>query len=607
MSNLKQTNVYTLYEQLYPNSEVSFQKLEGSIEAFKTNRAVALKTRDKRGVQWLQDAETVGMVLYVDLFSEDLKGLMKRIPYLKALGITLLHLMPILEPRVGENDGGYAVKNYRQIDPKIGMMSDFETLVKLCHKEGIRLCIDYVVNHTADDHEWAVKAKAGDEQYQQFYFISDTDEMPKTYEKHLEQVFPKVAPGNFTYLQELQKWVMTTFYPFQWDLNYQNPQVFHGMVENLLFLANTGVDMIRLDAIPYMWKQLGTNCRNLPEVHILLALFREICAEVAPSLALLGEAIMSPEVIVRYFGTQEYLECHTLYNASYMVEIWNALATRDARHIALMPNSNDDAVGTWINYARCHDDIGWGLDGHKTRQMGFEPDAHKSFLIDFYLGSVPESFAIGELYEFDTQTMDARNSGTLSSLSGLERALVDRDYYQMELAVKRILLVHALVLFRKGIPMLYSGDELGQLNDRTYMEDEHKAKDSRWLHRPFFDWNRLETLKNKERDMSAVAMRAIHQGITDLIQKRKVLWKNRPLAQEEVMHLGNDHILALHLIPGKILICNFSEDRQWLFTNGIKRYGFRGVWQEQLQGKVVDFEREKLLLGPYEINIFEKV
>lgn len=606
MSILKQTKIKNLYQSLYPNCEASFKELEASIVAHKSRRSSSLKTRDKKGVRWLQESETVGMVLYVDLFSDDLKGLVGRIPYLKALGITLLHLMPILEPRAGENDGGYAVKNYRQIDPKLGGIADFEALIKQCHKDGIRLCIDYVVNHTADDHQWAMCAKAGDEKYQQYYFMHDSFELVQAFESHLEQVFPKVAPGNFTYLQAVEKWVMTTFYPFQWDLNYQNPQVFHAMVENLMFLANCGVDMIRLDAIPYMWKQLGTNCRNLPEVHTLLALFREICDFVAPSLALLGEAIMAPDVITRYFGATEQLECHTLYNASYMVEIWNALATRDARHIAMMPIVVDCAKGTWINYARCHDDIGWGLDSHKTQQMGFEPEAHKSFLIDFYLGSLPESFAIGELYEFDTVTMDARNSGALGSFAGLERALATSDHYQIELAIKRILLVHALILFKSGIPMLYSGDELAQLNDYSYKKDDHKARDSRWLHRPFFDWNRLEILENNQRDMSALAMRAVYQGVVDLIRMRKTLWRNQLITQEEVMHISNDHVLALHLTPGKILLCNLSEDRQWVYTNGIKRYGFRGIWQEKLQGKVVDFESEKLLLGPYEINIFEK-
>lgn len=584
------------YERLYPNSEASFNQLIQVMESYYEAREKSLLINDEEGTKWMHAGDTVGMMLYVDLFSGNLKALKKHIDHFVDLGVTLIHFMPLLMPREGENDGGYAVKNYREIDPKVGDMSTFKALVKDLHQKGIRVCLDYVINHTANDHEWAVKALEGDEKYQKFYMMYDDETIPNAFEESLNEVFPSVAPGNFTFYPDINKYVMTTFYPYQWDLDYKNPEVFQEMVSNLLFLANIGVDMIRLDAIPYIWKVLGTDCRNLPEVHVILNLFRQIVEICAPSTALLGEAIVSPDVIVRYFGNHKDLECHALYNASYMVEIWNTIATRDARHIELMPKYNLPEESIWINYARCHDDIGWGLDELKIRGMGFDPQSHKNFLIDFYLGSLKDSFSIGELYEYNPEKQDARNSGTLASLAGLEKAIKSSDRYQLELAHKRILLIHALFILRKGIPMIYSGDEMGQMNDYRYKEDENKAKDSRWLHRGVFDWS---------------ASSPIYDGIKELIHLRKSLYEKHYVSHDEALLIGNEHILVIKQMrqgtPEEyLLLFNVTEDRQWLYTSDLKRYGYRGIWKDQLQGKQIHLDEETLLLGPYEFLILKK-
>jgi glycosidase len=598
--------VESKYLSLYPGQQTTLEALSRLMKRSYMRRSKTLIKRDKEGVSWTASGNTIGMMLYVDLFSGDLERLIEKAWYFEKVGVTLVHLMPLLEPRVGENDGGYAVKNYRAIDPKVGTMAQFDKLIKHYHQRGIRICIDYVINHTADDHEWALKAKAGDPSYQDYYFTYEDYAIPQAYENHLNEVFPKVAPGNFTYNQELGRWVMTTFYPYQWDLNYRNPVVFQEMVDTLLFFANKGVDMIRLDAIPYMWKVLGTNCRNLPEVHTLLSLFRDVLEICAPSTALLGEAIVQPDIIVKYFGQEGFEACHSLYNASYMVEIWNAIATRDARHMAEMPQFMLPKGATWINYARCHDDIGWGLNEDHIRHLGFDPGSHKSYLIDFYHGVLKDSFSVGELYEFNPVTMDARNSGTLASLAGLEKALASSDRYQLELSIKRIELIHALFMLRRGIPMIYSGDEMAKLNDYTYKNDPHKSHDSRWLHRSSYNWDDMTFLEGQN-DYKALGFRAMQE----LVKLRQEVYGSCPIQHEIVIQLSNHHILGIKQIQcGEenevILLFNCSEDRQWIYTAELRRHQLQGDWQDRLQGKTVSLLEDTILLGPYEFFLLQK-
>lgn len=601
--------IHDTYSKLYPGETEAFDALILMLNSYAKNRQKMLKTRDLERTKWLESSETVGMMFYVDLFSETLEQLIEKTWYFEKIGVTLIHLMPVLNARTGENDGGYAVKDYRSINPKLGDMQTFEKLVKHYHKKGIRICIDYVINHTSDDHEWAQKALDGHIKYQSYYWMYDDDEIPKQFERHLTEVFPKIAPGNFTYIEKIDKHVMTTFYPFQWDLNYTNPYVFNEMVENLLFLANIGVDMIRLDAIPYVWKVLGTHSRNLPEVHDILFLFREIIELIAPSTALLGEAIVQPETIVKYFGHSEKPECHVLYNASYMVEIWNALATRDARHISMMTPYEVPAESLWINYARCHDDIGWGLEENRIRGLGFDPHAHKMYLIDFYLGILKDSFSIGELYEFNPQTLDARNAGTLASLAGLEKAVVLKDHYQLELALKRIELIHAMFLLRKGVPMLYSGDEWGALNNHDYKRDPEKAHDSRWVHRIKMDWDAVERLSHQSMnvlDHPPLDQRGeVFNRIVRLVRLRKKVYIDNPISSEYAIQLSNPHILAVKQVAHDnkasiLLLFNLSEDRQWLYTSELKRQDIYGLKTEYSQGKTISLEEETILMGPYE-------
>lgn len=491
-----------LYFELYPGREDQFEALCGIIRQRSEERSADLKALDEKRLadpDWYKRNDMVGMMMYTDAFAGTLKGVKKKLGYIEECGVNYIHLMPLLDsPRV-RNDGGYAVSDFRKVKPELGTMEDLSELAAECHRRGISVCLDFVMNHTSDEHEWALWARNGKKEYQDRYFFYDTYEIPEQFEKTCPQVFPTTAPGNFTWLEDVKKYVMTTFYPYQWDLNYWNPVVFVEMADNLLNLTNQGIDIIRIDAVPYIWKQLGTNCRNLPQVHTIVRMLRMICETVCPGVLLLGEVVMDPEKVVPYFGTVEKPECHMLYNVTTMATTWHTAAVSD---VSLLKRQMDiiNALPrqyVFLNYLRCHDDIGWGLDYGWLRGQGMEEVAHKRYLNDYFTGKYPGSDSRGELYNDDPRLGDARLCGTTASLCGLEAAMERKDPEGERRAADRDLMLHGFMLTLSGIPMLYSGDEIGQLNDYRYKEDPKKAADSRYVHRGAFDWKKAGRRKEK--------------------------------------------------------------------------------------------------------------
>ena len=491
-----------LYFELYPGREDQFEALCGIIRQRSEERSADLKALDAKRLadpDWYKRNDMVGMMMYTDAFAGTLKGVKKKLGYIEECGVNYIHLMPLLDsPRV-RNDGGYAVSDFRKVKPELGTMEDLSELAAECHRRGISVCLDFVMKHTSDEHEWALWARNGKKEYQDRYFFYDTYEIPEQFEKTCPQVFPTTAPGNFTWLEDVKKYVMTTFYPYQWDLNYWNPAVFVEMTDNLLNLTNRGIDIIRIDAVPYIWKQLGTNCRNLPQVHTIVRMLRMICETVCPGVLLLGEVVMEPEKVVPYFGTVEKPECHMLYNVTTMATTWHTAAVSD---VSLLKRQMDiiDALPrqyVFLNYLRCHDDIGWGLDYGWLRGQGMEEVAHKRYLNDYFTGKYPGSDSRGELYNDDPRLGDARLCGTTASLCGLEAAMERKDPEGERRAADRDLMLHGFMLTLSGIPMLYSGDEIGQLNDYRYKEDPKKAADSRYVHRGAFDWKKAGRRKEK--------------------------------------------------------------------------------------------------------------
>ena len=586
-----------LYIELYDN-EWMFAELLGQMGMYYNDRINDLKKLDierEKNPDWYEKNDKLGMMLYVDNFAKNLKGVKRRLPYLEEAGVNVIHLMPFLDTVPGESDGGYAVKDFRKVRPDLGDMEDLSDLTAACHRKGMCVCSDFVMNHTSDQHEWAVKARTGDGEYMSRYFFYDNDEIPRQFDETVPQVFPVTAPGNFTWVSEVNHLVMTSFHAYQWDLNYRNPRVFNEMIYNFLYLANHGVDIIRIDAVPYIWKELGTTCRNLPQVHTIVRLMRLITEIVCPGVLLLGEVVMAPELVAPYFGTPEKPECHMLYNVTTMASIWHTVATRDAR---LLRMQLDTVAGLpkeyiFLNYLRCHDDIGWGLDYGYLSQFGIEEVAHKRYLNDYFLGNAGYSNSRGETYNDDPATGDARMCGTTASLCGIEKAGYEGDEEGMSRAIDLDVMLHAYMLMQSGIPIIYSGDEIGQVNDYSYKEDPEKADDSRYLHRGKFRWEN----ERKKKNVKTVEGR-IFKRLSELEKLRRE--HDAFLAKADVwtVNTADDSVLCVGRYQDgeKIYgVFNFSENEKtaWFDMEG----GFRDL----IRGELTAMKEMKL--GGYEFRL----
>ena len=506
----KEAELRSIYAGLYQD-EKAYAYFCSMLERMYEERTEYLRKLDaqrEKNPHWYQDQKMLGMQIYTQCFGGTLNGVKSHLDYIQQSGANYLHLMPLLESPREKSDGGYAVSDFRKVQPELGTMEDLSSLAEECHQRDMVVCIDFVMNHTSDEHDWAKRAKAGEESYQQRYFFYDNWDIPNLYEQTVPQVFPTTAPGSFSWCPEAGKVVMTTFYPFQWDLNYANPTVLNDMTENMLFLCNQGIDVIRLDAVPYIWKELGTSCRNLPQVHALVRLMNLAAAIVCPGTLLLGEVVMEPDKVVPYFGTADSPECHMLYNVTTMCTTWHTVATQDTR---LLRRQMDTVFSlpsqyTFLNYLRCHDDIGWGLDYDYLRQFGVEEVSHKKFLSDYFQGKCFGSESKGELYNDDPRLGDARQCGTTASLCGMESG--------SEQSLKLNIMLHAFLLTQSGLPILYSGDELGQLNDYSYHDDPIKREDSRYLHRGNFDWAAAEKCSTNPLYTALLRLEAIRKERT---------------------------------------------------------------------------------------------
>ncbi len=561
-----------LYMELYNNGDM-FAELCDKMRTFAVERDTDLLAMDKEreaNPTWFRGNDMLGMMLYIDNFAGNLKGVKEKLSYLSSCNVNCIHLMPFLESPKGRSDGGYAVADFRKVQPELGKMEDLKDLARACHKKHINLCMDFVMNHTSEDHEWAKKAREGDGEYMSRYFFYDNPAIPTEYDRTVPQVFPTTAPGNFTYLDKMGYYVMTTFYPYQWDLNYKNPRVFNEMMYNFLYLANQGMDIIRIDAVPYIWKELGTQCRNLPQVHTIVRMMRMICEIVCPSVLLLGEVVMEPEKVVPYFGTVEKPECHMLYNVTTMATTWHSVASRDIRLL----KKQMDIVNSlpkdylFLNYLRCHDDIGWGLDYATLKDWGMKEVEHKRFLNQYFTGRHEGSVSRGELYNDDPVTQDARFCGTTASMCGVESALERGDENSLSAAIRQDLMLHAYMLTQSGIPMLYSGDEIGQLNDASYKEDAAKKEDSRYLHRGKFKWD-LASKKDKKGTLEE----RIFSGLAKLEQIRRSRDVFKSDAAVYTYDVKDDSILCILRENEKerfIAIFNFSDEARtaWMEEPG---------------------------------------
>ena len=586
----------SLYLKLYPDRPNAYGQFLHVMESAWAERPDTMKRLDEARLRqpgWYKERGILGMQLYVSAFAGTLSGVREKLDYIKRCGVNYLHLMPLLESPEGRSDGGYAVSDFRTVQPQLGTTADLTALTEDCHARGISVCLDFVMNHTSEDHAWAKRAKAGEKEYQDYYFFYDDWTIPQEYERSVPQVFPTTAPGNFTWCEEAGKVVMTTFYPYQWDLNYANPVVFNAMTENMLFLCNRGVDVIRLDAVPYIWKELGTTCRNLPQVHKLVRMMRLACQIVCPGTLLLGEVVMEPSKVVPYFGSVEKPECHMLYNVTTMASIWHTVATKDVRllryqlgQVFALPKEYG-----FLNYLRCHDDIGWGLDYPFLSQFGMTEVPHKKYLNDYLTGKWPGSPARVELYNDDPRLGDARLCGTTASLCGIESARREQNADKLDQALRYDTMLHALIFTMSGLPILYSGDEVAQENDTGYLRDPLKAEDSRYLHRGDFHWDAAERTTDP----------ATPEGIlfSNLRRLEKLRTAHRVFDSQAdvwIVDTEDDGVLGIgRYCQGEKLIAlfNFSDDDRILAVNEL------GEYRDPLTGAPCDKQKIEIHAGDF--------
>jgi len=579
-------NLFELLLNLYGKRYDFFYHLEQIVETAARmwlDRPAELRTLDaerEANPLWFQCEEILGAVCYVDLFAGDLARLGERIPYFQELGLTILHLMPLFSSPEEDNDGGYAVSSYREVNPALGTMDELAELTAELRRNGISLVLDLVYNHTSDEHDWARRALESDMEYQDYYLMFPDRKMPDAYDAHLREIFPDVRRGSFTYRQEIDRWVWTTFHSFQWDLNYANPVVFRRMVEEMLFLANLGVEILRLDAVAFTWKRLGTTCENLPEAHMLIQAMNAIARMAAPSLLFKSEAIVHPDEVARYISPRE---CQLSYNPTLMALLWEALATRQVgllRH-SMQRRFKIDPECAWVNYVRCHDDIGWTFSDEDAAELGIVGYDHRQFLNAFCSGRFEGSFARGLPFQFNPATGDMRISGSCASLAGLEKALREETEAEVELALRRVLLIHSVILSIGGIPLLYLGDEVATLNDYGYRNDPSKAEDSRWAHRPRTDWDRVAL----RTDESTVEGRLFGR-LRRLIELRK----ENPACgggETEIIDTGNPHVFGYvrqHGGQRMVVLANFSEKEQRVAANELRLHGLGYRFTELVGG-----------------------
>jgi amylosucrase len=599
-------DLFGAFAELYgsdPAHDAVREELLAALIEAQVQRPEALRRLDlARDLEpdWFLRPGVVGYVFYIDRFNGSLSGVLDKLDYLEELGVTYVHFMPCLKPRPGDSDGGYSVMDYREINPALGTMCDLETVTAALRQRGMSVCLDLVLNHTAKEHDWALKARRGDKRFQDYYWMFGDRRLPDQYDRTLVEVFPAHAPGNFTRYPDMGKWVWTTFNEHQWDLNWSNPRVFLEIVKVMLFLANRGVEALRLDAVAFMWKRLGTRCQNEPEVHLILQALRAASRIVAPALIHKAEAIVTPKELIPYLGQGRHTgkAGNLAYHNSLMVQFWSALASRRTSlmtHVLRTHFPESFVNATWGTYLRCHDDIGWAVTEEDAAAVGVSGAAHRAFLADFFTGRYPGSFARGGDFQSDPGTGDRRTNGSCASLCGLETALETGDEAAVDAAIHRILMGHALIASFGGIPLLYMGDELGLLNDHSYEADPHLKHDGRWMHRPAMDWAKAE----RRRDAKSIEGR-IHGGVSHIIARRRTTPHIHAGNPTRILDLGIDGIFAFaRMSPVGPLVCLFNFSDRWLSIPS-RQLAAAGVseWRDRLGDVDVKLQGDELPFPP---------
>ena len=572
-----------------PGFELWYGRLLSTVAELLAARNPALAALDaERAAQpgWFLGQQMLGYCAYVDRLGGDLRGVARRIPHLQELGVRYLHLLPFLKMRKGENDGGFAVASFEEVEPRFGNNADLEALTESLRAAGISLCSDFILNHVADDHPWALGARAGDQRLRGYFHLFPDRVLPDRYEKTLGQVFPQAAPGNFTEVPAAGGWAWTTFYPYQWDLNWSNPEVFAEMASTLLRLANRGIEVFRLDSTAFLWKREGSNCMNQPEAHLILQALRALASIAAPGVLLKAEAIVPMRELPAYFGQAAQPECHIAYHSSLMAAAWGSLAEQDA---ALVRKVAEDTPplpphASWLSYVRCHDDIGWNVLRAEASGTG-DPQARLAAISRFFAGD-GGSYARGEAFQSSDPRAAHGSNGMAASLVGLEGAADDESE---GLALRRLMLLHGLALSFGALPVLFMGDELGQANDYSFRQRPDRAMDSRWLQRPALDEERLA-----QRHEANTQAGRVYAGLRSLVAARQRL---PALAAGEPRSLLSSapSVLALQRGPAFLALYNFSGEPQ--------QFALQGQWTDAIERGT---QSGKITLAPWAMYWLER-
>lgn len=535
-----------------------FAALMESVARAYAARSTELRVQDAARLEaphWFLDQQMLGYSAYVDRFAGTLRGVGQRIPHLRELGVSYLHLLPFLRPRAGDNDGGFAVASYDDVDPRLGTISDLEALTAQLRKAGISLCSDFILNHVADDHAWALGAAKGDVRLQDYFYAFPDRSGPDNYERTVAQVFPQAAPGNFTYSEPMQRWVWTTFYPYQWDLNYTNPAVFAEMTAALLRLANRGIEVFRLDSTAFLWKREGTDCMNQPEAHWILQAIRCIVEIAAPGVLLKAEAIVPTRELPAYLGADDARgrECHLAYHSSLMAAAWVAIAEQRTDILRKVVEATPELPthASWLTYVRCHDDIGWKVLRPEVEDSGGFADSRLAGVSRFFEGEAGDSFASGTAFQTDDDMAAHGTNGMAAALLGYARAQSPADF---ENAERRLSLLYGLAFCFGGLPVIFMGDEFALGNDESAEGASSRALDSRWLQRPALDESRYAQRHDTQTEAGS-AFAAI-RFLVGVRRRQQAFAADEP---RRLLTIDNAAILAIKRGEKFITLLNFSS------------------------------------------------
>ncbi len=448
--------LFDIWGKLYPG--ISTRILENFLLTIEVNRNANIP--DNEQVDWYKDA--VVYSLYADLFNHDFTGITQKLDYLHELGVNCLWLLPVLDSPM--RDAGFDISDYYSIRAELAgtegadKQAVFSSFLAEAHSRGIRVIFDIAMNHTSDEHHWFLEArKSKDNPYRNYYIWSKDETL---YDK-ARIIFKGIEKSNWEPCGD--EFYYHRFFNFQPDLNYKNPLVLMAMCRSLLFWQNIGVDGFRVDAIPYIWKEEGTECENLPQAHMVVKFFRALLDYIKPGSLLLAEACQQPAKVVEYMGNGD--ECHAAYHFPLMPRIFKSIAQQSGTPIeetlskAFTPEL--PASGQWFTFLRCHDEL--------SLELVYVTEEERRYIHQQYCLKPEWDFRLGE--------------GISARLS----ELMQRDE-------RRILLAFSIILTLPGTPVIYYGDEFGKLNDEGYYNEMIHLTgkdDTRFLVRGKIDWDKL--------------------------------------------------------------------------------------------------------------------